>query len=61
VITMDDYVLAEVALLSSQTKSDAIRMLRDECGWTIRHAANVIELILAERGVLPARMLGGGK
>lgn len=44
-ITADDYELAEVALVSSDSEVAALRMLRDECGWPIRHALNVIRLI----------------
>lgn len=55
-ITADDYELAEVALASTDSEAAALRMLRDECGWTLRHGLNVIQMIRGASGrakVLP--------
>lgn len=50
-ISADDYELAEAALAASNSKPGkcvaAIRMLRDECGWTLGKAKCVIDLIYA--------------
>jgi len=40
----DDYELAEAAMASSTCKAAAMRMLRDECGWTLRQAILVLDL-----------------
>jgi hypothetical protein len=50
-ITADDYELAEVALAAADgVEAVAMRMLRDECGWTLRHALNMLRLIQAAGG-----------
>jgi len=50
VITADDYELAEAALSASDdVEAAAMRMLRNECGWTLQHALNVIRLVQAAR------------
>lgn len=49
-ITADDYELAEAALAASESEAGAMRILRDECGWTLRHALNVIRLVQAQNG-----------
>jgi hypothetical protein len=52
-ITADDYELAEVALASSDSEAAALRMLRDECGWTLRHGLTVIRLIRGAASPVP--------
>ena len=49
-ITADDYELAEAALASSDSEAAALRMLRDECGWTLRRGLTVIRLIRLIQG-----------
>jgi hypothetical protein len=55
-ISADDYELAEAALAATDTKPEdlaalkaspapAMRMLRDECGWTVGKAKCVLDLI----------------
>lgn len=37
-ITADDYELVEAALATTDgNEPAALRLLRDECGWTLRH------------------------
>jgi hypothetical protein len=52
-ITADDYELAEVALASSDSEASALRMLRDECGWTLRRGLTVIRLIRGAASPVP--------
>jgi hypothetical protein len=60
-ISADDYELAEAALVATDTKPEdlaslrtspapALRMLRDECGWTLGKAKCVLDLIAAGYG-----------
>jgi hypothetical protein len=50
-ITADDYELAEAALLSTNdVRAAAMRMLRDECGWSLKKAIDVIELVWMSQG-----------
>lgn len=54
-ITAEDFELAEAALVVTDTRPGAatvpaIRLLRDECGWTLRKAKKVLDLIRAGRG-----------
>lgn len=51
-ISADDYELAEAALAAGAVRlgdsiAPALRMLRDECGWTLGKAKCVIDLIQA--------------
>lgn len=51
----DDYELAEAALAATNTRigdsiAPALRMLRDECGWTLRKAKYLIDMIQAGQG-----------
>ena len=53
-IDADDYELAEAALAATDTRNGepvarALRMLRDECGWTLGKAKCVIDLIQASQ------------
>lgn len=53
-ISADDYELAEAALAATNSRQGesvaAIRMLRDECGWTLGKAKRVIDLIRIGQG-----------
>jgi hypothetical protein len=60
-ISAEDYELAEAALAATDTKPEdlaslhassapAMRMLRDECGWTLGKAKCVLDLIVAGYG-----------
>lgn len=60
-ISAEDYELAEAALVATDTKPEelatlraspapALRMLRDECGWTLGKAKCVLDLIAAGYG-----------
>ena len=45
-MTADDYELAEAALAASDgSEPRALRMLRDECGWTLRQAHEAVQRI----------------
>ena len=45
-MTSDDYELAEAALAASDgCEPAAMRMLRDECGWTLRQAYDALQRI----------------
>lgn len=53
-ITADDYELAEAALLvSNGVFSQAVKLLRDECGWTLLRSINIIKLIQGAEGKQP--------
>lgn len=58
-IDADDYELAEAALAATGIDPrrhypshgvDAIRILHDECGWTLGKAKQVLDLIWASHG-----------
>lgn len=50
-VSADDYELAEAALAASENVvAAAMRMLRDECGWTLRQAHDVIRFVQIQRG-----------
>ena len=45
-MTSDDYELAEAALAASEgSEPAALRMLRDECGWTLRQALDAVRRV----------------
>lgn len=47
-ITADDYELVEAALATTDgNEPAALRLLRDECGWTLRHGYAVLQLVRA--------------
>lgn len=44
-ITADDFELAEAARACTPSQLDAIRMLRDECGWPLRKSLRILDLL----------------
>ena len=58
-MTSDDYELAEAALAATDgSEPAAMRMLRDECGWTLRRAYEALRRIKLMSAPPPQRKAG---
>ena len=49
-VSADDFELAETALVATDSLPAALRLLRDECGWTLGKAKCVVDLVKIANG-----------